>query len=237
MSPHPTQSAVMKTKPFLIAFTLTILGGSIAFTSPTLAQPESNRPISTNRSPSIELKLVRLQPGKPPLTTLTFDLTIRNQNPNPKWFIFPTTIYERNLKPQIQPISNLKAIEYGEKGTKAILFRLDAAGSSELSALFLAGNTEVKLRNLEISVWGEYPVELPIEFITTNNLTITGKSVETYSGIKNIAISKSVDLDRNQGGKTLFEYQRDPNLPRSQLIQVVATDPKPIVLSISTRSR
>jgi hypothetical protein len=237
MSPHSTRSAVMKTKLFSIAFTLTILGGLIAYIPATFAQPESNRPISTNRSPSVEIKLVRLQSGKPPLTTLTFDLTIRNQNPNPKWFIFPTTIYERNLKPQIQPISNLKAIEYGVKENKAILVRLDTAGSGELSALLLAGNTEIKLRNLEISVWGEYPVELPIEFITTNNLTIDGKSLETYSGIKNLAIAKSVEIDRQKGSTTLFEYERDPNLKRSQLIQVEATNPKMINLSISTRSR
>ncbi len=77
---------------------------------------------------------MRLQRGKPPLTTFTFDLTIRNQNPNPQWFIFPTNIYEHNLKPKIQPISNLKEIEYEAKGSKAILVRLDAAGNGQLSS-------------------------------------------------------------------------------------------------------
>jgi hypothetical protein len=224
------------TKLFSIALTLAILGGSIA-SIPTIAQVESNQSIVRDRSPSVELKLVRLQRGKPPLTRFTFDLTIRNQNPNPQWFIFPTNIYEHNLKPQIQPISNLKAIEYQDKESKAILVRLDAAGSGELSAFLLAANTEIKLHNLEISIWGEYPVDLPIEFITTNNLTIDSKSVETYSGIKNLSIAKSVELDRQKGSKTLFEYQRDPNLKRSQLIQVEATNPKMINLSISTRSR
>jgi hypothetical protein len=97
--------------------------------------------------------------------------------------------------------------------------------------------TEIKLRNLEIGVWGEYPQELSIEFITTNNLTIDGKSVEAYSGIKNLAIAKSVELDSNEGSKTLFESERDPNLTRSQLIQVEATNPKTIGLSISTLER
>jgi hypothetical protein len=225
----------MKNKLISIAFTLTIFGGSIAYIPHTFAQPESNQPIVRDRSPSVELKLVRRLPGKPPLTTLTFDLTIRNQNPNSQWFIFSTTIYEHNLKPKIQPISNLKAIEYENRGSKAILLRLYAAGSGQLSAFLLAANTEIKLRNLEISVWGEYPVDLPIEFITTNNLTIDGKSVETYSGIKNLAIAKSVELDRQKGSTTLFEYERDPNLKRSQLIQVEATNPKMINLSISTR--
>jgi hypothetical protein len=214
-----------------------MLSGSIAFIAPSLAQPESNQSIIQDRSPSVELKLVRLLRGKPPLATFTFDLTIRNQNPNPQWFIFPTNIYEYNLKPKIQPISNLKAIEYESKGSKAILVRLDAAGSGQLSAFLLAANTEIKLRNLEISLWGEYPRELPIEFITTNNLTIDGKSIETYSGLQNLAISKSVELDSNKGSKTLFEYERDPNLKASRLIQVEATNPKMINLSISTSSR
>jgi hypothetical protein len=225
----------MKTKLFSIALTLAILSGTIAFIAPSLAQPKSNRSILQDRSPSVELKLVRLLLGKRPLTTFTFDLTIRNHNPNSQWFIFPTNIYEHNLKPKIQPISNLKAIEYEAKGNKAILVRLDAAGSGTLSALLLAANTEIKLRNLDIRVWGEYPQELPIELITTNNLTIDGKSVETYSGIKNLAIAKSVELDINKGSKTLFEYQRDPNLKRSQLTQVEATNPKMINLSISTK--
>jgi hypothetical protein len=106
-----------------------MLGGSIVFIPSTLAQPESNRSILQDRSPSVELKLIRKEPGKPPLTRFFLDLTIRNQNPNPQWFIFPTTIYEHNLKPKIQPISNLKAIEYEAKGSKAILVRLDVAGS------------------------------------------------------------------------------------------------------------
>ncbi len=102
---------------------------------------------------------------------------------------------------------------------------------------YLAANTEIKLRNFEISLWGKYPQKLPIDLITTNNLTIDGKSLETYAGIKNLAISKSVELDNNKGSKTLFEYERDPNLKRSQLIQVEVTNQKTINLFISTSSR
>jgi hypothetical protein len=115
--------------------------------------------------------------------------------------------------------------------------RLGAAGSGELSAFLLAANTEIKLHNLEIGVWGEYPQELPIEFITTNNLTIDGKSVETYSGLQNLAIAKSVELAANERSKELFQYQRDPNLKRSQLIPVKVTNPKTIGPSISTLER
>ncbi|WP_310426848.1 hypothetical protein [Chamaesiphon sp. VAR_48_metabat_135_sub] len=227
----------MKNKLISIAFTLAMFGGSIPYIPATFAQPESNQPIVRDRSPSVELKFVRRMPGKPPLTRFTFDLTIRSHSSNSQWFIFPTTIHEHNLKPKIQPISNLAAREYRDKENTAILIRLDTPKNGTLFALLLAGNTEIKLRNLEIGVWGNYPSELPIEFVTTNNLTIDGKSVETYSGIKNLAIAKSVELDGQKDSKTLFEYERDPNLKRSQLIQVEATNPKMINLSISTRSR
>jgi hypothetical protein len=193
-----------------------------------------------DRSPSVELTLVRKEFGKPPLTRFFVDLTLRNPSSTPQWFIFPKTIYESNLVPKIQPVSQIAAFEERqENGMKVVSIRLDMAGKGGLSALLLASNTEIKLRNLEVGFWGDSPQKLPIEVIIADNIVIDGKSIETYLG-KNRLISTSTELDVRhwQGSKTIiFDYNRDPNLTQSQLIPVKVANPKTIGLSISTLDR
>src|SRR5215467_760672 len=59
--------------------------------------------------PAVEMKFCGMQPGRPPLKYLSFNIVLRNTANKPQWFLFPASLYD---KPQsARPDAGIDSIQ------------------------------------------------------------------------------------------------------------------------------
>lgn len=201
-------------------YLLTIAISILLIDLPTYAEPNApSRLDSTNRdlptqSKTVEIKSLGVEPGKPPLRVLRFDITLRNRDRNQRWFIFPGSIHQKRLNPNLERIEIFEAVAYQGQG-QAIVANLRSNHSASFYALLLPAGAKIKLRNFKISdwgadYWGQHQQPLPIQFFTTSNLTIAGKPAAEYLN-RSLISSIKADVDVSVRNRVI-----NPNSKKTQ---------------------
>src|SRR5437588_5320529 len=149
------------------------------------------------------------KPGRPPLKYLRFNLTLRNQGDQPRWFLLPSSLYDRpSALPKDAGIYSVEAFESPSvpKVRVALFlgnFRLQPEGAGGFKALLLPAHAEITLRNFGISFWGETGKPLPVLLIIADQITIDGQSIIQWLGTDLLSNAKAdVQADHLERGKS-----------------------------------
>ena len=162
------------------------------------AQPVSSRP-------AVEIKFREMRFGKPPLVELYFDVTLRNDGADPRWFLLP-----KSLSPETTSIAakgGVDALEvFGPQGTGHVAIGR-FYGTGGFQALLLPSGAEVRLRLLPISYWGDLPKSVQVEILIAKQLTIGGENAEVWFG-ENPASSVRADIAERADGSARMLHSR-----------------------------
>ncbi|AFZ22993.1 hypothetical protein Cylst_0668 [Cylindrospermum stagnale PCC 7417] len=157
----------------LIALTNCVLPG----TSPLWRSDGRNQEISMatqSALPPVEIKFISQRSQRPPLVSLFFDITLRNDQSEPRWFILPSKL---NLPPG-KGVDGVEVFHLGGKG-RVIIGRFQGTGGFQI--LLLPPKAEVTLRGLPISFWGIPPKDsLSVDVIIADRLTIGNEPAEAW---------------------------------------------------------
>ncbi len=148
---------------------------------------EDFREAETSR-PAAEIKFREMHFRKPPLVELIFDVVLRNDRAQPRWFLLPS-----NLNPEKTGIPTKGGVDtlevFAPRGkVRVIIGRF--LGTGGFQALLLPAHAEIHLRALPISYWGDVPDHLQVEILTAKRLTIDGNDAASWfkvnptSGVK-----------------------------------------------------
>lgn len=161
----------------------TTLGVLLALTgcaqAATKTAPDVNKAEAPVARPAVEMTFAGKVPGKPPITTVQLDVTLRNAEKAPRWFVFPAKL-------------PLEAIGAGDGVTGVEVF--DASGEGRVvlgkflgtagfQAVLVAADGEVSLAKLGIPVWktgAKGP--LAIEVIVASEITVGGQPAAAWFG-------------------------------------------------------
>jgi hypothetical protein len=132
------------------------------------------------RAPA-EIKFRELRMRKPPLVELYFDVVLRNDRAEPRWFLLPS-----NLGPGTSALLTKGGVDgvevFGPRGKgRAVIGHF--LGTGGFYALLLPARGEVRLRMFPLSYWGDLPDQLLVEVVTTKRLTIGGEPAAAWFGL------------------------------------------------------
>jgi hypothetical protein len=155
--------------------------------------------------PFAEMKFREMHFRKPPLVELIFDVVLRNDRAQPRWFLLPS-----NLGPGHSPIGEKGGIDtlevFAPRGKGRV--RLGRfLGTGGFNALFLPPHAEVRLRRFPISYWGEPPANLEIEIVIARRLTIGGEAAESWFG-RNPLSSATADISEEAESPMRISHSR-----------------------------
>ncbi len=130
--------------------------------------------------PPAEIMFREMHLGKPPLVELYFDVVLRNDRSEPRWFLLPS-----NLDPESAAIGAKGGVDgvevFAPHGTGRVIMG-HFLGTGGFNALLLPARAQVRLRMFPMSYWGELPEYLQIGLVTAKHLTIGGESAESWFG-------------------------------------------------------
>ena len=135
---------------------------------------------SDNSQPAVEIKFRQMRFGKPPLVYLSFDVTLRNNEKSPRWFLLPSNLGSGHAAVgEKGGVDTLEVFSPRGKG-HVVLGRF--LGTGGFNALLLPHGAVVRLRLFPISYWGDPPDNLEIEVVVATKLTIGGDQAENWFG-------------------------------------------------------
>ena len=141
----------------------------------------------------------------PPLVELVFDVVLRNDRAQPRWFLIPS-----NLNPQktgIPAIGGVDALEVFAPAGKGRVVLGRFLGTGGFQALLLPAHAEIHLRALPISYWGDVPDDLGVEIIVAKRLMIDGETARRWFQV-NPMCSTSADITEAISGRTRMLHSR-----------------------------
>jgi hypothetical protein len=122
---------------------------------------------------SVAVTLTGYTPGKPPLSWLTVDVTLRNDELTPCWFLVPVSV-ATSWPEGGDAIDRVQAFTLGGS-RRVVLGRLD--GLREWHALRLPGAGEVRVRELPLIAFDEAP-PFSLEVVGTGALSLAGRPAQ-----------------------------------------------------------
>jgi hypothetical protein len=155
--------------------------------------------------PLAEIQFQELRFRTPPLVELVFDVVLRNDRAQPRWFLIPS-----NLNPQktgIPSIGGVDALEVFAPTGKGRVVLGHFLGTGGFQALLLPAHAEIHLRALPISYWGDVPDDLALEIIVAKRLMIDGESARRWFQV-NPMCSTSADITEAISGRTRMLHSR-----------------------------
>jgi len=141
----------------------------------------------------------------PPLVELVFDVVLRNDRAQPRWFLIPS-----NLNPQktgIPSSGGVDALEVFAPTGKGRVVLGHFLGTGGFQALLLPAHAEIHLRALPISYWGDVPDDLGVEIIVARRLMINGEPARKWFQV-NPMCSTSADITEAISGRTRMLHSR-----------------------------
>ncbi|MCP2728031.1 hypothetical protein [Limnofasciculus baicalensis] len=174
--------------------------------------------------PPVEMKFLEERYGKPPLSYLFLDITLRNQSNQPRWFILPEDINDlREIQANKISVSELR----GEGSV--VLVNFD--GINSFYGVLLPSGATVTIRSLPISYrYDSYDPSplVSVEVVIADRLIVDGKPIESW-------LEKKLISD---GGADV-NYEKNPEIsswktPNSRSIPVTLTGESCIKLIVDT---
>jgi len=165
---------------------------------------EDFRDAETSRR-AVEIKFREMQFRKPPLVELVFDVVLRNERAQPRWFLLPSNLNpEKTGIPIKGGVDTLEVFAPRGKGRVIIGHFLGTGG---FQALLLPAHAEIHLRALPISYWGDVPDSLQVEVIVAKRLMIAGESARTWFQVNPMCSTKA-DIAETASGQTAMPHSR-----------------------------
>lgn len=186
----------------------------------------------TSTRPAAEMTFREMRFRKPPLVELYFDVLLRNDRAESRWFLLPS-----NLNPESTEIAAKGGVDTLEvfaphgKG-RVIIGRF--LGTGGFQALLLPARSEVRLRLLPISFWGDLPDQLQVEIVIAKRLTIDGKDAATWF---NVSPASSVNADIPENPTNSSRMIRSRHTPDNREVTTHIEQDQRIKLPVSLRER
>jgi hypothetical protein len=154
---------------------------------------------SANPVPApVEISYCGLRPGKPPLSYLSFNVTVRNPADVPQWFLFPAALYDKPAAGRKG--AGIDAIElFSDSQHQATVvwfmgtMKLQPEGAGGFKGLLLPPGAVISVHGFGISFWGEPVSPLPMKVVMADEVTIGGTPVEQWIG-KPLLSAKTADV-------------------------------------------
>jgi hypothetical protein len=163
-------------------------------------------------APAVEATFAGKRPARPPLLNVDVDVTLRNADSSPRWFVLPTYLPES--KEDRGGVDGVELHEMSGSG-RAVVGKF--LGTGGFQAVLLAPGAEVKITKLTVGVWqqgGPLKGALPIEVVIAKDLTVGGEPAEKWFGTVAAASDKQVSGDfsksRISGSKTTDDHGEVP---------------------------
>ncbi|MFS8085694.1 MAG: hypothetical protein ACMG6H_08705 [Acidobacteriota bacterium] len=139
--------------------------------------------------PAAQITFREMRLRKPPLAELYFDIVLRNDRAQRRWFLLPG-----NLGPGTSALltkGGVDSIEvFGPRGSGRVVLG-HFLGTGGFYALLLPAHAIVRLRMFPINYWGDVPDLLQIEIVTARNLTIGGEPAASWFGLNPISSARA----------------------------------------------
>jgi hypothetical protein len=129
---------------------------------------------------AVEIKFRQMRFAKPPLVYLSFDVTLRNNEKSPRWFLLPSNLGSGHAA--IGEKGGVDTLEVFSPRGKGHVVVGRFLGTGGFNALLLPSGAAVRLRLFPISYWGDPPDNLEIEIVIARELTIGGDKAESWFG-------------------------------------------------------
>src|SRR5260370_1118391 len=150
-----------------------------------------------------------MQFGKPPLVELYFDVVLRNDRSEPRWFLLPS-----NLDPESAAIGTKGGVDgvevFAPHGTGRVIIG-HFLGTGGFNALLLPARAQVRLRMFPISYWGELPEYLQIGVVTAKHLTIGGESAESWFGVNAMSRARADIAESSLNPRRVLRAKHAPD--------------------------
>ena len=137
--------------------------------------------LSQTAHSSAEMKFQEMRRRKPPLVELYFDVLLRNDRAESRWFILPS-----NLAPGTSSVATKGGVDvlevFAPSGTGRVILG-HFLGSGGFYALLLPGHAELRLRMFPFSFWGDLPDRVRVDLVVARSFTIGGERARAWFGV------------------------------------------------------
>lgn len=113
---------------------------------------------------------------RPPKAELQFDISVRNDQPNERWMILPSSFSRPLQADAAAHIYSIDAYELSGLGRVAVL---SLVGDIGLYAVLLAPAAGVVLRGLPVAHWGDLADAVELEVVLAEVLLVDGQPPQT----------------------------------------------------------
>lgn len=141
--------------------------------------PPDVTPVKTEAkvaAPAVEITFAGRVAAKPPMGTILVDVTLRNAESTPRWFVLPGQLPK---DAEGVGVTGVEAYELSGDGRVVLGKWLGTAG---FQTVLVAPGAEVKLQRLAIPVWQGATVKGPlaIEVVIAKELTVGGQPAASW---------------------------------------------------------
>jgi hypothetical protein len=159
--------------------------------------------------PAAEIMFRDMHLGKPPLVELYFDVVLRNDRSESRWFLLPS-----NLDPESAAIGAKGGVDgvevFAPHGTGRVIIG-HFLGRGGFNALRLPARAQVRMRMFPISYWGDLPDHLQIEVVAAKHLTIGGELAESWFGVNPMSRARADIAESSLNPRRVLRAKHTPD--------------------------
>jgi hypothetical protein len=129
---------------------------------------------------AVQVTFVDSRRQRPPHIDLLFDVSLRNDRTEARWFLLPDKLIDADDRSDESSIMGAEARVAPGTG-RVVILRL--IGNGRRQALLLPARAEVVLRRLPVALYAEQiPSRLQLEVVTATELLVDGEPAERWLG-------------------------------------------------------
>lgn len=165
--------------PAIVLGVLLALSGCAHAAGKTAPEPANAKAETTTMSgPAVEAKYNGVKANKPPSATLLLDVTLRNAEKTPRWFVFPSTLPASDDAAE-GGVIGVEALDASDKGHLVIGKFL---GSAAFQAVLVPAGGEVTITRLGIQTWKGPAIKGPVTFevLIAKEITVGGEPAAAW---------------------------------------------------------
>lgn len=162
----------------------------------------------------LEIAFCAARPGKPPLQSLLFNITLRNRSGHPRWFLLPRSLYAEASASPPRDFIDVVEVRSAAPPQKVKIadfmgsVRLQPESSGGFQALLLPGGARVTVRNFLIRLWGETDKPLPVRLVIADEVTIAGSPATQWIAT-DLLTDAEADVEDNPSNVIMSKHAPD----------------------------
>ena len=182
--------------------------------------------------PVAEMKFREMRLRKPPLAELYFDIRLRNDRTEARWFLLPSNLGSGTTS--IGAKGGVDTLEvFAPRGQGRVIIG-HFLGTGGFQALLLPPHAEVRLRLFPISYWGDPPERLRIEVVMAKTFSIGGERAEAWFGSQPLS---SVKADITENAKSTSRMLRSKRTPDDKEVATRIEEDRRLQLMVSLEQK